>query len=186
MNRKLNKIASIRTGVFLKPSDNGDVFYIQPKYYDKDGELITSLDKDVSSIQISDKHLLKKGDVLFAAKGIRNFATVIDLDDQYAVASTSFFVIRSYGDVIPDYIQWFLNQSPTLKKLKRQAKGSAIASISKQTLAGIQIQVPTIEKQNLIVNLSKLRKEEKRLLDQLAIKKDQMINANIFNSLKSN
>lgn len=186
MNKKLNKIASIRTGIFLKPSDNGDTFYIQPKYYNREGELITSLDKDVSSIHISDKHLLKKGDLLFAAKGIKNFATVIDLESQSAVASTSFFVIRSNGDVTPEYIQWFLNQSYTMKKLKRQARGSAIASISKRTLEEIEIPVPTIEKQNLIVNLSKLRTEEKKLLKQLKLKKDQMINANIFNSLKSN
>ena len=39
-------------------------------------------------------HILRQGDVLFAAKGTKNFAALYESKYHTAVASTSFFVIR--------------------------------------------------------------------------------------------
>jgi len=186
LKKKLSEIASIRTGIFLKPSDNGNCIYVQPKYFDNSGELVTELEPDVNTYSFSGKHLLEEGDILFAAKGTRNFTTSIKLNGERAAASTSFFVIKTNHEIIPGYIKWYLNQPSCLNLLKRQAKGSAMASISKKTLANIEIPIPEIDKQNTIIKISELRKTEKKLTERLTMKMDQLIHANIFNSLKSN
>jgi hypothetical protein len=54
--------------------------------------------------------MLKDGDVLFAAKGTKNFAAVFENHNEPSVASTSFFVIRPTDKkVLPQYLAWFLN-----------------------------------------------------------------------------
>ena len=63
MKTKLSNIADIRTGVFAKTDVEGDLAYIQPKYFDRHGDLDTSLRLDINANTISDKHLLQNGDL---------------------------------------------------------------------------------------------------------------------------
>ena len=93
MNIKLKHIASTQTGFFAKPVFGGEVLYLQAKHFNEAGQISTGLLPDLMADSISERHLLKRGDVLFAAKGTKNFAVVYDIDE-LAVASTSFFVIR--------------------------------------------------------------------------------------------
>jgi len=187
LNRKLKEIVAIRTGIFLKPSENGDTAYIQPKYFDQSGELNTGLERDVNSYKISQKHFLEQGDILFAAKGTKNFAATVELQNDKAVASTSFFVLSPSQEIVTaEYICWFLNQEQTKRLLKREARGSAIVSIPKSTLSNIEVPVPSLEQQAVIVKLAELRKSEKQLQSELNIKMDKLIRTKILKSLKSN
>ena len=43
--------------------------YLQAKHFDVNGQLLAALHPDLMADGISEKHLLKDGDVLFAAKG---------------------------------------------------------------------------------------------------------------------
>ena len=88
----IKNITTIQTGLFAKPSGSGDLVYLQSKHFDEFGQLQTVLHPDLKAESISEKHLLKEGDVLFAAKGNKNFATVFENHNEAAVASTSFFV----------------------------------------------------------------------------------------------
>lgn len=164
MKTTLKNIASIQTGVFAKPVQGGVVVYLQARHFDENGELVETLYPDLDASARVEKHLLQRGDVLFAAKGNKNFAVWYENEDMPAVASTSFFVIRlNDRSVLPGYLSWFLNHSDTQAILKGQAKGSAIASISKAVLAELKIPVPTIQKQELILKIYKLRNREKNL-----------------------
>ena len=184
MRVSIKDIASIQTGLFAKPLVLGDVVYLQSKYFDEQGNLIASLHPDLLIEDISQKHLLRAGDVLFAAKGTKNFATVYEEHNLPAVASTSFFVIRfSSSEVLPEYLSWFLNNPNTQIALKAQAMGTSIPSISKSVLEQLEIPIPSIEKQKSVVSISKLLIQEKAIQVKLETLRDKKIQHQIINAI---
>ncbi len=160
MKVKLSQLANIKTGIFAKPEPDGDAVYLQAKHFNEFGELVSVLHADLKSSGLTEKHLLTHGDVLFAAKGSKNFAAVYDHDFP-AVASTTFLVVRiRESKVLPGYLVWFLNSSAAQFELKRNALGSAMVSISKAVLEDLEITIPSIEKQKQILEISRLSKAE--------------------------
>lgn len=181
----LKHITSIQTGVFAKPIQKGEVVYLQAKHFDESGELAEILYPDLDLDSKIGKHLLKKGDVLFAAKGSKNFAAWYENDKMPAVASTSFFVIRLIdNNVLPGYLTWFLNHPSTQTLLKGQARGSSIASISKAVLSELEIPIPSIQKQELILRIFKLRNRERTLKQQIENFREIEIQNLLINAIK--
>lgn len=185
MKTLIKDIANIQTGLFAKPAGEGDVVYLQAKHFDEQGRLHTVLHPDLMKEEISEKHLLKDGDVLFSAKGTKNFAAVFENHNEPAVASTSFFVLKlTNPSVLPPYLAWFLNSSATLTLLKAQAIGTSIPSISKQVLENLEINVPSTEIQNLILRISSLRDKEKALKQMIDTLRDKQIQQQIQIAIK--
>ena len=185
MKAKLQHITSIQTGVFAKPVQKGEIVYLQAKHFDENGELAEKLYPDLDSNTKIEKHLLRKGDILFAAKGSKNFAAWYENDKIPAVASTSFFVIRlNDKNILPGYLTWFLNHPGTQILLKGQARGSSIASISKAVLSELEIPIPTVKKQELILRIFKLRNKEKNLKQQIENLREKKIQNLLINAIK--
>ena len=185
MKVRIKDITHIQTGLFAKPSGMGDLVYLQSKHFDEYGHLYAVLHPDLVSEGISEKHLLKDGDVLFAAKGTKNFAAVFENHNEPSVASTSFFVIRPTDNkVLPQFLAWFLNNHTTQTLLKGQAIGTSIPSISKQVLENLEIPVPEIKKQKAIVEISKLRNKEKSLKQKIETLREKQIQQQIINAIK--
>lgn len=184
MNTNLTQIADIKTGIFAKTELTGEVVYLQAKHFDEFGELSSVLQADLETANLTDKHLLRNGDVLFAAKGTKNFASVFR-GEFLAVASTTFFVIRVRESLIlPDYLAWILNSSATQSLLKRHAIGSAMVSISKAVLEELEISIPPIEKQKQILEISRLSKAERDLRLKIAELRQRQIQQQITNVIK--
>jgi len=179
----LKHIASIQTGVFAKPVPDGEVIYLQAKHFDEVGQISAELHPDLMADAIAERHLLRLGDVLFAAKGTKNFAALYNIDEP-AVASTSFFVIRLqevYKQMIlPEFLVWLMNHPAAQAYLKGQAMGSSIASISKGVLEELEILIPSIQKQQLILNISKLRNKEIALRQKIESLRDKQIQQQII------
>lgn len=185
MKTTLKHITSIQTGVFAKPIQEGQIVYLQAKHFVSNGEITEKLYPDLEHTKRIAKHFLKKGDVLFAAKGTKNFAAWYENDDIPAVASTSFFVIRLHDrNILPGYLTWFLNHPSTQTLLKGQARGSSIASISKAVLSELEIPIPNIQKQELILKIFKLRNKEKNLKQQIENLKEKEIQHLLINAIK--
>ncbi|MBV5313626.1 MAG: restriction endonuclease subunit S [Prolixibacteraceae bacterium] len=185
MKTTLEHIASISTGVFAKPVAEGEIVYLQARHFDENGLLISELHPDLMADEISEKHFLKSGDVLFAAKGNKNFATVFE--DQYprSVASTSFFVIRLRNSkILPDYFALFMNSPKTQLFLKSTALGSSIASISKAVLEKLEISIPNIQTQRVILEISRLRSQEKEIRQKIESLQEIIIQQKINNAIK--
>ena len=181
----IKDITNIQTGLFAKPSGSGELVYLQSKHFDENGQLNSVLHPDLAAEGISEKHLLKDGDVLFAAKGTKNFAAVFENHNEPSVASTSFFVIRPADkEVFPQYLAWFLNNHTTQTLLKGQAIGTSIPSISKQVLENLEIPIPDIETQKAIVEISKLRNKEKTLKKEIETLREKQIQQQIINAIK--
>ena len=185
METTLKNITTIQTGVFAKPIQKGEIVYLQSKHFDESGELTEILYPDIKADSNIDRHLLKKGDVLFAAKGTKNFAAWYEDDEIPVVASTSFFVIRLQDkNVLPGYLTWFLNHPSTQQLLKAHARGTSIASISKVVLSELKIPIPDIRKQQLILNIYKLRNKAKKLKQQIETLREKEIQQLLINAIK--
>lgn len=184
MKTTLKHITSIQTGVFAKPMHKGTIVYLQAKHFDENGELAKNVYPDLNADNKIDKHLLQKGDVLFAAKGTKNFAAWYEHDEMQAVASTSFFVIRIHDkNVLPGYLTWFLNHPNTQTLLKGYARGTSIASISKAVLSELEIPIPDIQRQELILKIFKLRNQEKNLKRQIDNLREKEIQHLLINAI---
>jgi len=181
----IKDITNIQTGLFAKSAGIGELVYLQSKHFDECGQLHSVLHSDLPAEGISEKHLLKDGDVLFAAKGTKNFAAVFENHNEPSVASTSFFVIRPTDNkVLPQFLAWFLNNHTTQTLLKGQAIGTSIPSISKQVLENLEMPVPDIKTQKAIIEISKLRNKEKSLKQKIETLREKQIQQQIINAIK--
>ncbi len=184
MKIKLIDIVTIQTGFFAKPQEQGDIMYLQTKHFDENGELSESLFPDLNAEQVSKKHLLENNDILFSAKGTRNFATVYQ-NQLPAVASTSFFVLKIIKkDILPAYIAWFINHPNTMSVLKAQAKGSVTPSITKNVLEELEISIPNLQIQKTILKITQLRNKEKTIRQRIEVLRENQIQQQILNVIK--
>ena len=167
MKTTIRHIANVQTGVFAKPTAEGEIVYLQAKHFDENGLLKTSLQPDLKSDKISDKHFRRHGDVLFAAKGTKNFAALYERKNLPAVASTSFFVIRIkdnfQGKIMPEFLVWVINHPVSRKILKSKAMGTSIVSISKSVLEELEISIPDLQTQSAILKITRLRYSERNI-----------------------
>lgn len=188
METTLQNIALIQTGVFAKPLPKGEIVYLQAKHFDEFGQLNSILHPDLKHEGISEKHILKDGDILFAAKGTKNFAALYEQKSLPAVASTSFFVIRIQEEfrdkVLPEFLVWFIKQPNAQKFLKGEAYGTAIVSIPKSVLEVLEIPLPDIQTQKAILTIAELRNTERTLRQKIETLRESQIEQQIFNALK--
>lgn len=185
MRKTIQEISNIQTGLFAKPSGTGELVYLQARHFDESGLLLHSLYPDLMPEDVSEKHILKDGDVLFAAKGTKNFAAVYENRNMAAVASTSFFVIRiTENQVLPEYLAWYLNNQSTQALLKGKATGTAMPSISKHVLENLEIPVPSIQTQKTILEIHQLRIREKALKQDIETLREKQIQQQIIKALK--
>lgn len=184
MKTNLKHISSILTGIYGKPENEGEIIYLQVKDFNEDGEL-QSIHPQLNG-NIPHKHLLNGGDVLFAAKGAKNFAACFFGLNYPAVASTSFFVIRLHDNkILPEYLAWYLNQPSNLEKLKSGAVGTSIVSITKDVLGNLEIAIPEIGVQKKVLMISALQQREKTLKQQINSLNDIIIQYRIFEAINN-
>jgi len=188
LKTKLQNIASVHSGIYVKPDSFGEIVYLQAKHFNENGMLNSTLIPDLQKTNQTERHLLKQGDILFAAKGTKNFAAIYDDRNGLCVASSIFMVIRinqeSKNKISPKFLAWVINHPTTQIWLKNNAIGSALQSISKVTLLEMEVTVPNIERQNAILKINSLRKLEQNIQKQLSDLKEQYIQQLLLTSLK--
>ena len=188
MKTTLGHIANIQTGIFAKPVATGEIVYLQSRHFNENGQLHALLHPDLKADNITEKHLLRHGDVLFAAKGTKNFAAWYENKNQPSVASTSFFVIRVQENftkkILPEFLVWLINHPTAQKFLKGKAIGTSIVSISKSVLEELEISIPDVQTQKSILKISQLHNTEKSLKQQIETLREKQIQQQIINAIK--
>jgi restriction endonuclease S subunit len=187
MHYKLNNIADIFTGqTFRSKVENnpeGEVWVIQMKDLNKNYTGISSKPNTVNFNDVSQKQLLRKGDILFLSKGNNNVAFTYE-SGQPAVAVSLFFVIKVKSpEVLPGYLTWYLNSPATQKFLMTMREGASVSSIKKSIFDEMLIELPKVKKQELIANIYKLSIREEELMSQLIEEKKQYIQTALTNQL---
>ena len=186
---KLKNITTISSGqTFRKKVENninGQVWVIQMKDLNKSYTSIAQTPVLVKKQDVSQSQLLKKGDVLFLAKGNNNKAFVFQ-ESHPAVAVSLFFIIKTdKSKLLPEYLAWFLNQKDTQHLLKSTREGSTVSSIKKVTLENLLIPLPSIEEQKYIAKIYALHTKEEQLVLKLTEKRNNLIDTLLINKAKA-
>jgi restriction endonuclease S subunit len=175
MQVKLKDIAQIQFGYYAQPSKNGTIPYLQAKHFNEFGQYTVNNDAFLEEDEKMAANLLQEGDILFAGKGFRFFATLYSADFGKAVASSIFFVIKpDTRKVVPGYLVSVLNLPKNLLHFQLSGAGSSIPSIRKSELMDFTFNLIPFEQQNKIVALQELYIKDLELTENL-IKQKQLL-----------
>ena len=189
---KLKEIAKIQSGYIsrgkIEPREDGTYFLLQAR--DVDAERLTyKADSMVRfSPDLSRKDwVLKPDDVLFMARGTRNYSVLISDIPDSTLAAACFFIVRvSSNQVLPYYLYWYLNQAPVDHYLGRHSgRGVHMPVVRRSVLESIEIPIPPLSIQNKIANIDLLMRKELELIDKLAEKRKKMITATCLQAVRN-
>ena len=186
---KLEKLADIRTGLSLreaiKPVENGNAFILQIKDIQDDNEIDYSRITQTTLKTIKAKRMLHRGDILLRARGVNRSAALFDGQGKNYQAANQFLIIRVTEDeLLPEYLQWYLNQKPAQQYLAENSTGTSIPYTQASTLANLGIIVPSRQKQRAIAQLQKLSRDEEHVIQQIIVNRKQMMNAIVYDLMK--
>ncbi len=175
MKITLKDIAQIHFGYYAQPATKGTIAYLQAKHFNDFGRLTTDHSTYLEEDEKTTKNLLQPGDILFAAKGFRFFATLYKSEFGKAVASSIFFIIKlDLKKVIPEYLVAVLNMPKNQLHFQQSGAGSSIPSIRKSELLDFAFNLIPIEQQQKIVTLQELYVKDIELSENL-IKQKQLV-----------
>ena len=130
---------------------------------------------------VKEEQILRKGDLLFRAKGNNNFASYIDRELENTITNSHILIVRIMSDqVMSEYVCWFLNQSKAQHYFFKNSPGTVIPVISGKTLANLNISIPDIKTQEKIIELYKLSIQEQELVRNISKKRKILID-NLLN-----
>lgn len=189
---KLKKLAIIQSGYIsrfkIEPRENGTHFLLQAR--DIDSESLTYKADNLVRFRpdLSRKDwVLKPDDILFMARGARNYSILIqDIPDR-VLAAACFFIVRVSSDqVLPNYLCWYLNQPQVEHYLSRHSgRGVHMPVVRRSVLESIDILIPPLEVQSKIAKLDVLLKNELKLIDKLAEKRKELITAACIQAVRN-
>lgn len=158
----------MQSGIYLKTDPEGEISYLQVKDILSGDEIDYDRLAAVRREEVESRHFLRANDLLFAAKGASNFCFLYDGGEKGVVASSSFIVIRIKSkEVLPEFLCCFLNSPSVLGQLKDSSVGTGIQVISQSVLGKLEVALPPVEVQQLLVEIDCLRKEGERIQEQI-------------------
>lgn len=185
MNATLADIAEIRTGYSfrgrLEPHPEGTIAVIQMKDIDRSNFLRAETMTRILAPKDLEKHLVRKGDLLFRCRGQSYSAALVEHDLDRAIVASPMMLIRPHGRLIEAaYLRWFLNQASTHNALATVAAGTAVKIINKTALEKLVIPIPPIETQRRIAALGNLAEQESKLTAELAELRQKLIDKTLM------
>jgi len=188
LETQLAHIAHLSTGIYAQPDIIADTLYLQANHFSRSGAFDTSIEPQIKLTNKYEKHLLENADILFAAKGMNNFGVVYHNSIGKAVASSSFIIVRIMDkyqqQILPEYLAWFINNSKEIKIFHKQKATTTIPSISISQLSDLEIAVPSLSKQKLVVDIQQLRDRESDAVRKLESLKDQLTQQTLLKAIK--
>ncbi len=129
---------------------------------------------------------VRKGDILFQARGVVHFAYCIEDDLKNTLAAGSFYILRTKDeDLLPQYLAWWLNQTSAQAYFQSQARGAGMSFISKSTLSRLQGRIPPLSVQKKVVKIVTIAKHEQSLLDRLSSLRSHLVNATCMKAIRN-
>lgn len=185
MIREVGKIAEISVGYQprqgIEPSEEGSWRIVQMKDMDDRRQVqwqtITRFEPDrATKIELS---RLQSGDVLFVARGHKNWATTVNPPANDILAAYYFFILRVVVDrITPEYLAWYINQKPAQEFLTSMARrGSHMPIVPKSAFESLPIEIPPLETQRLIVQVDQLHTRELELQHEIAARREKLLSA---------
>lgn len=181
MELKIKDIADIQIGYQFRKKINMERYgthqVIQMRDLDKNQNLNKERLSRVTLSQLSDKYLVNKNDVLFLARGHRNFAIPIMDSLEETIAASYFFILKIKTDkIIPEYLAWCINQAPAQGYLHNLARrGTHMPLVPKSVFENLKVYMPDTETQKTVLKLNSLIEKERNLLNSIQEKRTLLI-----------
>lgn len=121
---------------------------------------------------------LEPGDVVFVARGARNYAVCLREVPKPTVCSPNFFLVRIKSPtLLPEFLAWQINRAPAQRYLASNAEGSDQLSIRRPVLEALPLALPPLHQQQLIVSLAEAAVHEERQLQALIRNRQKQLDA---------
>ncbi|QHE83448.1 restriction endonuclease subunit S [Hydrogenophaga sp. BPS33] len=121
---------------------------------------------------------LRPGDVVFVARGSRNYAVSVRDVPKPTVCSPHVFLLRIKSPtVLPAFLAWQINRAPAQRYLASNAEGSDQLSIRRPVLEAMPLAVPPLAEQQLIVALADAAAHEEQQYQALIRNRQQQLDA---------
>lgn len=161
----------------LEASEEGGVAVIQMKDLLDDNTVGCDHLAKINMENMKEHHLVQKGDLVFRSRGSLTTAAILTKNPGKAVVAAPLLVIRVTNPekTLPEYLNWYISQQDAQIYFNSQGNVSAQKMISKESLENLEVNLPSLEIQKIIIELAKLSSIEQNLLRTLADKRKQYI-----------
>lgn len=155
--KDLKDIAEIIAGysfrTALQGKEGASLFVIQAKNILSGGFVDESNLDGIDFENYRSKATIKKNDIVVSSRGSFR-AGLVGSGTKNIIAASSVYILRLKNkDIRPEYLMIYLNSSHGQKQLIESSTGVAIKSIKKNDLENIKVIVPTLEKQEKIIEV---------------------------------
>jgi restriction endonuclease S subunit len=142
-------------------------------FYGNISERLVRINHDL----VKPKHLLQPNQLILLAKGKYTAACLIPPSTRKYVISSAFFSlkIKSTQQLLPAYLQWFLNQPEARNYFKSHASGTSMFSLPMSVLKNLEVPLPSLAVQDKVVKILNLRKQENKTVLQLEEEKEKYV-----------
>lgn len=166
----------------LESDPAGEVAVVQMKDIDEANTLHSEGLLQIHLPNLSDRHLVRPGDLLFRSRGGSYGAALVAKDFAHAVLAAPMLLVRPTSSRLNSaYLHWLLNHPDTRTTLATFEVGTSVKMISKAALEQLEVPLPSLEVQQRIVAIAQLAAHESLLLEQLKTRR-YTLNAGILMS----
>jgi restriction endonuclease S subunit len=185
MTELLGHIAHIQCGHPFRGSvpevPDGNGYALQMRDLNSDGSITWTSLVRTSVDGRREPDWLIPGDVVFVARGLRNYAVCLSEVLLPTVCSQYFFLLRcKSAQISPEFLAWQINRAPCQRYLAKNAEGSDQLSIRRSVLENLPIVVPPRNAQEQIVALHQEALSERRVFERLIHNREQQLDALAF------
>ncbi len=190
MKQQIRQFSTVKTGYSfrtrLEPTENGSVFVIQMK------DLLSNNTVNCTELARIDVDFVKKhpfakeGDLIFRSRGKSSTTAIITENPGKAIVAAPLLKVRITKPelVLPEYLNWYISQREAQSFLASRAKNTAQKVVSKRDLEDMDVFLPDMRTQELIVESAALANKESLILNQLTEKRNQKLSALLMNLAK--
>ena len=177
---RLGKVATVAAGFPLRSSvdslDEGDISFVQMRNVNPAQGIDWESVAQVTLPTKREPDWLNENNIIFAARGAKNYAVTVNAHPKRAVCSPHFFVLRisDRKKILPDFLAWQINQKPAQDYFQRSATG---LNINRSVIENLEIFIPPLYKQEMIIALWKTAMEEQQILKRLTENRNQLLEA---------
>ncbi|MCA3030060.1 MAG: restriction endonuclease subunit S [Rhodocyclaceae bacterium] len=116
-----------------------------------------------------EQYTAQRGDLIFRSRGTANQAFLVAEDLQAVVVAAPLVIIRVISsDVLPGYLQWFLNHEETQRKFAKLPMSTAGRLIGLRDLRDLRVEIPSLEIQHNIQAVHGLLAKEAEIARRLS------------------
>jgi len=189
---KLGNLSTVRTGLVisrkkahLDSREKIEYKQISLRCFDN-GVKLDKSKKEIftSSERINAKYITQVGDVVVRLRAPSS-AVYIEKEDEGLLIHSLLAVIRVDSKLInAKYLAYYINSHNAQRILKQDVKGTAIPMLKTKDLEELKIALPSLEKQNKLVQFLELADKERELLIELVHEKEKFSQTILNNTIK--